>query len=91
MSAMDKMISQMLGIDPAELGRMVADFQKAIIDLGAQLNRIEEQQAAILSAIEGKSNDDGNDGGSNRGRTGRGARSSSAPGSGNGSGGGTDA
>ena len=62
MSAMDKMIAQMIGVDPAELARMVADFQTGIVRVQEQQNRMEEKLDAILSAIEeGKTHDDGSE------------------------------
>lgn len=71
MSAMDKMLAQMLGINPGELAEMAGNAQKAILAVQEQANRIEEVQAlmndkldAILERLqsEGKSDGPGNDG-----------------------------
>jgi uncharacterized membrane protein YdfJ with MMPL/SSD domain len=68
MSAMDKMIAQMLGVNPQELAEMASNAQSAILAVQEQANRIEQMQAlmndkldAILERLptEGKSDADG--------------------------------
>lgn len=96
MSAMDKMLSQMLGINPQELAEMAGNAQSAILAVQEQANRIEQMQAqmndkldAILERLptEGKSDgpgDNGSDRDNGPGKRSAGSRNSRVAGNGSG-------
>lgn len=67
MSAMEKMLSSMLGISTDDLTNMISSFQTTLVTLDARLSNIELQQNEIkalletLTKMEGSKNDNGND------------------------------
>lgn len=65
MMGMEKMIAQMLGITPDDMGKMITGFQELLTGLQTRLSEIERKQDAILAHMGATPNeygtDDGND------------------------------
>jgi hypothetical protein len=57
-SAMETMVAKMLGFTPEQMHETLNGFRDMILTLKGTLERIEQNQAIILAALE--RNDDGN-------------------------------
>lgn len=51
MMGMEKMIAQMLGITPEQMGEMITGFQSLLTGLQTRLAEIERKQDLILAAM----------------------------------------
>lgn len=60
MSAMEKMLSSMLGINPEQLAEMATNLTGLISNISNRITAIEETQKKILQHLERAENDDCN-------------------------------